>query len=81
MRTSEQVAQYVALKRIGFDVSIVPGDVVIEDMVCLVASEDGNECVTWSPSDTVLDPGDRILAIEGEPIGTVDDLRLCSTSK
>ena len=74
MRTSEQVAQYVALKRIGYDVSIVPGDVLIEDMVCLEPSEDGNECVTWSPSDTVLDPGDRILAIDDEPIGTVDDL-------
>jgi PDZ domain-containing protein len=74
MRTSEQVAQYVALKRIGFDVSIVPGDVLIEDMVCLQPSEDGSECETWSPSDSVLDPGDRILAIDGEPIGTVDDL-------
>jgi PDZ domain-containing protein len=74
MRTSEQVAQYVALKRTGFDVSIVPGDVVIEDMVCLEPSEDGRACVTWSPSDAVLDPGDRILAIDGEPIGTIDDL-------
>jgi PDZ domain-containing protein len=43
-------------------------------MVCLEPSEDGNECVTWSPSDEVLDPGDRILAIDDEPIGTVDDL-------
>jgi PDZ domain-containing protein len=74
MRTSEQVAQFVALKRIGYDVSIVPGDVLIEDMVCLVPSEDGRECTTWSPSDSVLDPGDRILAVDGEPIGTVDDL-------
>jgi PDZ domain-containing protein len=31
-------------------------------------------CVTWSPSDAVLDPGDRIRAIDGEEIGTVDDL-------
>jgi Lon-like protease len=74
MRTSEQVAQYVALKRIGYDVSIVPGDVLIQDMVCLQPSEDGTECVTWSPSDDVLDPGDRILAIDGEQVGTVDDL-------
>ena len=74
MRTSEQVAQYVALKRLGFDVSIVPGDVLIEDMVCLQPSEDGSECDTWSPSDKVLDPGDRIVAIDGKPIGTVDDL-------
>ena len=37
-------------------------------------NEDGTECVTWSPSDDVLDPGDTILAVDGEPIGTVDDL-------
>ena len=74
MRTSEQVAQYVALKKIGYDVSIVPGDVLIEDMVCLEPSEDGTSCVTWSPSDTVLDPGDQILAIDGEAVATVDDL-------
>ena len=74
MRTSEQVAQYVALKRLGYDVSIVPGDVLIEDMVCLQPSEDGSACDTWSPSDKVLDPGDRILAIDGTPVGTVDDL-------
>lgn len=74
MRTSEQVAQYVALKRTGFDVSIVPGDVLIEDMVCLKPSEDGSTCVTWSPSDKVLDPGDQILAIDGAQVNTVDDL-------
>ncbi len=74
MRTSEQVAQYVALKRIGYDVSIVPGDVLIEDMVCLQPAEDGRSCVTWSPSDKVLDPGDQIMAIDGEAVATVDDL-------
>ena len=75
MRTSEQVAEYVALKKVGYDVSIVPGDVLIEDMVCLQPSEDGTTCEQWSPSDTVLDPGDRILAIDGKPVGTVDDLK------
>ncbi len=74
MRTSEQVAQYVALQRVGFDVDVVPGDVLIRDMVCLVANEDGDECITWSPSDEVLDPGDRILEVDGETIDGVEDL-------
>jgi PDZ domain-containing protein len=74
MRTSEQVAQYVALERVGFDVAVVAGDVLIQDMVCLVANEAGDECVTWSPSDEVLDPGDRILEVEGETIDGVEDL-------
>lgn len=74
MRTSEQVAQYVALQRLGYDVELVKGEVLIEAMVCLEADEDGSECLTWSPSDTVLDPGDRILSVDDEEIATVDDL-------
>ncbi len=74
MRTSEQVAQYVALQRVGFDVVVVPGDVLIEAMVCIAANEEGTECATWSPSDDVLDPGDRIIAVEGVPLEGVEDL-------
>ncbi len=74
MRSSEQVAQYVALKRVGFDVELVPGDVLIEAMVCLEPNEEGTECVTWSPSDEVLEPGDRIIEVEGEKIDGVEDL-------
>jgi PDZ domain-containing protein len=74
MRSSEQVAQFVALKRVGFDVNLVAGDVLIQDIVCLVPSEDGSECIEWSPSDDVLDPGDRILEVEGETIDGVEDL-------
>ena len=74
MRTSEQVAQFVALQRVGFDVEVQLGDVLIEAMVCLVGNEAGTECVTWSPSDDVLDPGDRILEVDGEPVDGVEDL-------
>lgn len=74
MRTSEQVAQYVALERLGFDVLVVPGDVLIEAMVCLEATEDNEECARWSPSDEVLDPGDRIVSVEGEEVDGVEDL-------
>ena len=74
MRTSEQVAQFVALQRVGFDVTLVPGDVLIQDIVCLEADAEGTECLTWSPSDGVLDPGDRILSVEGEELTGVEDL-------
>jgi PDZ domain-containing protein len=74
MRSSEQVAQFVALQRVGFDVSLEDGDVLIQDMVCLEPNEDGSDCITWSPSDDVLDPGDRILEVEGEEIDGVEDL-------
>ena len=74
MRTSEQVAQFVALQRLGYDVELVPGEVLIDTMVCLEPNADGSDCVTWSPSDAVLDPGDRILDVDGVEIATVDDL-------
>jgi PDZ domain-containing protein len=74
MRTSEQKAQYVALQRVGYDVDLVPGEVLIEAMVCLEANEDGTECLVWSPSDDVLDPGDRIIEVNGVPVDGVEDL-------
>jgi PDZ domain-containing protein len=73
MRTSEQVAQYVALDRLGYDVELVLGEVLIEDLVCLEPIDEAT-CGRWSPSDTVLDPGDKILEVDGEEIETVEDL-------
>ena len=74
MRTSEQIAQFVALQRVGFDVEVVEGDVLIEAIVCLEGNTDGTECIRWSPSDDVLDPGDRIVSVAGEEIDGVEDL-------
>lgn len=74
MRTSEQVAQYVALQRLGYDVELVLGEVLIQGMVCLEPDPDGIECARWSPSDAVLDPGDKILVVDGEDVETVEDL-------
>ncbi len=81
MRTSEQVAQYVALKAVGYDVTIVPGDVLISEMVCLVANDEGTECLESSPSDEVLDPGDRLLEVDGVPLNNVDDLSAALADK
>lgn len=74
MRTAEQVAEYVALQRLGFDVELVPGEVIIEDMVCLVANDEGTQCLTWSPSDEVLDPGDKIVSVGGVAVDGVEAL-------
>ena len=81
MRTSEQIAQYVALKAVGYDVTIVPGDVLISEMVCLVANDEGTECLESSPSDEVLDPGDRLLEVDGIPLSNVDDLSAALADK
>ncbi len=73
MRTASQEAQYVALQRVGFDVGLLLGDVLIGSMVCFEVAED-NTCAATGPSDRVLDPGDKILSVDGEPVDTVEDL-------
>ena len=59
MRTSEQVAQFVALQAVGYeDAQLLPGDVVVAQLVCL--EEDATGCAVPAPADAVLDPGDKI---------------------
>ncbi len=73
MRTSSQVAQYVALRALGYDdARIEPGAVVVAELVCLEAGPSG--CTRYAPADEVLDPGDTLLTADGVPLGTVDDL-------
>ncbi len=74
MRTAEQEAQYVALTTLGFDVEITPGDVIVQDVLCKVPSDDGGECEEWFPSDEQIDPADRILEADGVTLESVDDL-------
>ncbi len=74
MRTSEQVAEYVALQEVGYEPKLVPGEVLIEQMVCLEANPEGTACTRWSPSDEVLDPGDKILSVGGVDVANVDEL-------
>ena len=74
MRTAEQVATYVALAWLGYEPGIVPGDVLISEMVCLEFDTAGTECLRMAPSDEVLDAGDRLLTAEGIALGSVEDL-------
>jgi PDZ domain-containing protein len=73
MRTSSQVAQYVALQRLGFDATINPGNVVVADLVCLEQDADGT-CTRQPPAADVLEPGDTLLRIDGVELDTVEDL-------
>ncbi len=74
MRTAEQEAQYVALTALGYDAEITPGEVVVQEMLCKTASEDGSECLEYFPSDAEVDPADTILEADGQPLASVDDL-------
>lgn len=72
MRSSGQVAQYVALTRAGYDAQIVDGPVQIEQMLCLEIV--GNTCREFVASAEQLDEGDTVLEVDGSPIATRDDL-------
>jgi PDZ domain-containing protein len=74
MRTAEQEAQYVALSKLGFDVEMTAGDVIVQEVLCRTPSEDGRECVEWFPSDEAIDPADRIVSAGGVDLTSVDDL-------
>ena len=74
MRTAKQTAEFVALKWLGFDAKLNPGEVIIDEIVCLKASSDGRSCADYAPSDKVLDPGDKLVDVDGTDLKTVDDL-------
>jgi PDZ domain-containing protein len=74
MRTAKETAEFVALQRLGFDAELKPGDVIIDEIVCLKASDDGRTCLQFAPSDETLDPGDKLVKVDGSPVAVVDDL-------
>lgn len=74
MRSAKETAEYVALKQLGYPAEIIPGDVIVSNLVCLEANADGTECLDYAPSDDVLDPGDKLLAVDGVELHVIDDL-------
>jgi Lon-like protease len=75
MRTAKETAEYVALKKLGFGAELIGGDVVIDQLVCLKASADRQTCTQFAPSDKLLDPGDKLVKVDGVALKTVDDLQ------
>ena len=73
MRTAEQEAQYVALTAVGYDADISAGDVIVQEVLCVEAADDGT-CAESYPADEQIDPADRIIEVDGEAIGSVEDL-------
>lgn len=74
MRTAKETAEYVALTKLGYPTSIIPGDVIVNNLVCLKANKEQTECEKFAPSDDVLDPGDKLLKVDGVALSIVDDL-------
>lgn len=74
MRSAKETAEYVALSKLGYPAKIIPGDVIVSDLVCLEVSADGTKCDGYAPSDDVLDPGDKLLKVDGVALTVIDDL-------
>jgi PDZ domain-containing protein len=76
MGYSKEIAAYVALKRLGYDVGLVGGGPVIESL-CLEyqdESDPSSACVRQAPADEVLNAGDAIVAVDGHPVVLADDI-------
>jgi PDZ domain-containing protein len=74
MRNAKNDAPYVALTRLGFPTSLVPGKVVVGSLLCEEASDDGKTCLNFVPAADFLKPGDEFVSVNGDPIQTRDDL-------
>lgn len=74
MTTSKQIAEYVALGMLGYPVSFKYGDVIIQELVCLDDPSPRSAC-------KVLEPGDVILAVDGQSTPTLKELIDAMTDK
>jgi PDZ domain-containing protein len=64
---AKQVAEYVAMKRLGLDAKFTEGDIVIEELVCDDAPKNNSAC-------EVLEVGDTIIEVDGVETPTLSKL-------
>lgn len=64
---AKQIAEYVAMKRLGLQVALNEGDVLIEQLVCQGKPAENSAC-------DVLEVGDTIVSFDGAPITTLSTL-------
>jgi PDZ domain-containing protein len=67
MASSKQIAEYVALSRLGYPATLVPGAVVVDDTTCIEPRAPDHAC-------EVLERGDTIVSVDGVETPTVDEL-------
>lgn len=64
---AKQIAEYVAMRRLGYDARFIDGPIFVEDVVCEEAPSSTSAC-------KVLQIGDRITAFNGTAVEHVADL-------
>lgn len=74
MVSSKQIAEFVALSRLGIESEFVYGDVVVEDVVCEDNPDAQSACL-------LLQPGDTIVTFDGKPTPILPSLIEAVTGK
>jgi Lon-like protease len=75
MRDAKQVAEYVAYQHLGFDAELLPGPIVVQDMVCLNGStRRASDCDQVAPAGEFLERGATITAVDGVATPTILEL-------
>lgn len=74
MSSAKDIAEYVAFSKLGFDATLVPGEVIIDQITCVAANADNTQCVTFAPAGDVLQADDQLQKVDGVTINTVEDL-------
>ncbi|MEY4996054.1 MAG: hypothetical protein RLZ67_779 [Actinomycetota bacterium] len=64
---AKQVAEYVAMKKLGLDAKFTEGDIVIEELVCDGAPKENSAC-------SELEVGDTIIEVNGTKTPTLSAL-------
>ena len=67
MTTSKQIAEYVAFNRVGLDVSLTWGDIIVEQLVCEAEPTEFSAC-------NQLEPGDTIRTFNGTDVESLEQL-------
>jgi PDZ domain-containing protein len=67
MTTSKQIAEYVAFNRVGLDVSLTWGDIIVEQLVCEAEPTEFSAC-------NQLQPGDTIRTFNGTDLQSLEQL-------
>jgi PDZ domain-containing protein len=67
MISSKQIAEYVALKRLGYNVELIMGPAIVADLICEEDPHPKSAC-------EVLDVGDTITEFNGTAIEVLPDL-------
>ncbi len=74
MSGAKEYAIYIALTRAGLEPEFVPGDAMVDYVLCLEANEANTECLEYAPAAEFLQELDVITELDGDPVSVISDV-------